>query len=129
MQKLLNNFFLSEVLYRKVYDEYGEYVGKLWDIYVTADESYPRAIGYKIKKGGEYINYEFKSIHFYREDESRKIYMQVKAVKDTIMRKYSYLLSKNLLDKQIVDINGKKLVRVNDLRMAKMVGELKVIRS
>ncbi|WP_043943591.1 MULTISPECIES: magnesium transporter [Clostridium] len=127
VQKLLNNFFLSEVLYRKVYDEYGEYVGKLWDIYVTADESYPRAIGYKIKKGGEYINYEFKSIDFYREDEGRKIYIKVRAVKDTIMRKYSYLLSKNLLDKQIVDINGKKLVRVNDLRMAKMVGELKVI--
>ncbi|MCR3758840.1 magnesium transporter [Clostridium felsineum] len=127
MQKLLNNFFLSEILYKKVYDEYGEYVGRLWDIYVVADEAYPRAIGYKVKKSGEYINYEFKTIDFYKEDEGRRIYIKVKAVKDTMMRKYSYLLSKNLLDKQIVDINGKKLVRVNDLRMAKMVGELKVI--
>ncbi|URZ01743.1 magnesium transporter [Clostridium felsineum] len=127
MQKLLNNFFLSEILYKKVYDEYGEYVGRLWDIYVVADEAYPRAIGYKVKKSGEYINYEFKTIDFYKEDEGKRIYIKVKAVKDTMMRKYSYLLSKNLLDKQIVDINGKKLVRVNDLRMAKMVGELKVI--
>lgn len=127
MQKLLNNFFLSEVLGKKVYDEYGEYVGKLWDIYVTADESYPRAIGYKIKKGGEYINYEFKTIDFYKDEEGRRIVIKVKVVKDTIMRKYSYLLSKNLLDKQIVDINGKKLVRVNDLRMAQIGGELKVI--
>lgn len=126
MQKL-NNFFLSNVLYKKVYDEYGEYVGKLWDIYVVTEESYPRAIGYKIKKSGEYINYEFKNIEFFRNEENNRILIKVKSVKDTIMRKYSYLLSKNLLDKQIVDINGKKLVRVNDLRMAQIAGELKVI--
>ncbi|MFL0249700.1 magnesium transporter [Clostridium neuense] len=126
MQRL-NDFFLSSVLYKKVYDEYGEYVGKLWDIYVSTEESYPRAIGYKIKKSGEYINYEFKTIDFYKEEENGKISIKVKSVKDTIMRKYSYLLSKNLLDKQIVDINGKKLVRVNDLRMAQIAGELKVI--
>lgn len=126
MQRL-NDFFLSSVLYKKVFDEYGEYVGKLWDIYVSTEESYPKAIGYKIKKSGEYINYEFKTIDFYREEDSGRISIKVKSVKDTIMRKYSYLLSKNLLDKQIVDINGKKLVRVNDLRMAQIAGELKVI--
>lgn len=126
MQKL-NDFFLSNVLYKKVYDEYGEYVGKLWDIYVSTEENYPKAIGYKIKKSGEYINYEFKTIDFYKDTENGRVLIKVKSVKDIIMRKYSYLLSKNLLDKQIVDINGKKLVRVNDLRMAKIAGELKVI--
>lgn len=126
MQKL-NDFFLSNVLYKKVYDEYGEYVGKLWDIYVSTEENYPKAIGYKIKKSGEYINYEFKTIDFYKDTENSRVLIKVKSVKDIIMRKYSYLLSKNLLDKQIVDINGKKLVRVNDLRLAKIAGELKVI--
>ncbi|MCD2346566.1 magnesium transporter [Clostridium guangxiense] len=126
MQKL-NDFFLSSILYKKVYDEYGEYVGKLWDIYVSTEENYPKAIGYKMKKSGEYINYEFKTIDFYRDEENGRILIKVKSVKDTMMRKYSYLLSKNLLDKQIVDINGKKLVRVNDLRMAQIAGELKVI--
>lgn len=41
--------------------------------------------------------------------------------------RYSYLLSENLLDKKIVDINGKQVVRVNDLRIARIAGEYRVI--
>ena len=41
--------------------------------------------------------------------------------------KRSYLLSRNLLDKKIVDINGKQVVRVDDLRIAEIAGEYRVI--
>lgn len=41
--------------------------------------------------------------------------------------RYSYLLSENLLDKKIVDINGKQVVRVNDLRIAKIAGEYELL--
>ena len=36
-------------------------------------------------------------------------------------------MSKNLLGKQIVDVNGKKVVRVNDLQLADLAGELRVV--
>ncbi|MBL4936767.1 magnesium transporter [Clostridium sp. YIM B02515] len=123
--KKLTNFFLSNILYKKVYDEYDDVIGKVWDIYVTTEDGYPRAIGYKIKKDGEIFNYEFRNIDFY-EDE-RDILIKVKDAKEIIPRSFSYLLSKHLLDKQIVDINGKKLVRVNDLRMGEIAGELRVL--
>lgn len=124
--KKVASFFLSKVLYKKVYDEFGDNIGKLWDVYVTKEDGLPRAIGYKLKKDGEMFNYEFKNISFYQEDSGR-MSIKVKGVHEIIPRTYSYLLSKHLLDKQIVDINGKKLVRVNDLRMAEIAGELKVI--
>lgn len=124
--KKVGSFFLSKVLYKKVYDEFGDNIGKLWDIYVTTEDGLPRAIGYKLKKDREMFNYEFKNINFYQEDNG-KMSIRVKGGREIIPRTYSYLLSKHLLDKQIVDINGKKLVRVNDLRMVEIAGELKVI--
>lgn len=124
--EMIGSFFLSKVLYKKVYDEFGDNIGKLWDVYVTTEDGLPRAIGYKLKKDREIFSYEFKNISFYQDDNG-KMSIKVKGAREIIPRTYSYLLSKHLLDKQIVDINGKKLVRVNDLRIAEIAGELKVI--
>lgn len=123
--KNLSSFYLSELLQRNIYDDYGYCIGKLVDIYVTTGDGYPKAIGYKVKKGSEIYNHEFRNIEFYNEDG--KILIKVRGVKDIMPRAYSYLLSKNLLDKQIVDVNGKKVVRVNDLRIASISSEIRVI--
>lgn len=123
--KRLNSFYLSEALHRDIYDEYGDCIGKLTDIYVTTGDGYPKAIGYKVKKGGEVYNYEFRSVEF--NDDNGKMQINARGVKDIIPRAYSYLLSKHLLDKQIVDVNGKKVVRVNDLRIASISSEIRVI--
>jgi len=123
--KKLSSFFLSKVLHRKIYDEFNESIGKLCDIYVTTEGGMPRAIGYQLKKDGELINCEFRHIAFYEDDE--KIIIKGEGVREIILQKYSYLLSKHLLDRQIVDINGKKLVRVNDLRIAEIAGEFRVV--
>jgi len=118
-------FFLSQILNQKVYDEFDDDIGKLFDIYVSTDQGYPRVIGYKIKKGSEIFNYEFRKIEICKED--KKIRVRVRGVKDIIPRKFSYLLSKHLLNKQIVDVNGKKVVKVNDLTMNKVAGEIRVV--
>lgn len=123
--KRLNSFYLSEALHRDIYDEYGDCIGKLTDIYVTTGDGYPKAIGYKVKKGGEVYNYEFRSVEF--NDDNGKMQINARGVKDIIPRAYSYLLSKHLLDKQIVDVNGKKVVRVNNLRIASISSEIRVI--
>lgn len=123
--KKLSSFFLSSVLHKKVYNELNEFVGKLWDVYVSTDLGMPRAIAYQIKNGSEISNCEFKNINFY-ENEGR-IIIRGEGIRDIMLQKYSYLLSKHLLDRQIVDINGKKLVRVNDLRITEMAGEYRVV--
>jgi CBS domain-containing protein/sporulation protein YlmC with PRC-barrel domain len=122
---MLTSFFLNQIIHRNIYDEFDDFIGKLCDIYVTTEDGYPRAIGYKIKKGREVVDYEFRYINFFEEND--RIVIKVRGVNEIIPRKFSYLLSKHLLNKKIVDINGKKVVKVDDLRMAKIAGELRVL--
>ncbi|MFD3155835.1 magnesium transporter [Haloimpatiens sp. FM7330] len=119
------NFYLSQILNQRVYDEFNDCIGTLKDIYVTTDKGYPRVIGYKIKGNREVFNYEFRNIEFY--EDSNKFTIKVRGVKDIIPRKYSYLLSENLLNKKIVDVNGKKVIKVEDLTLFQNVSEIKVV--
>lgn len=123
--KELSMFLYTNILNRNVYDEFGDILGILKDVYVTTEEGYPRVIGYKLKKDGVTFHYEFRYIQFVDNNGSIKI--KTRGSKEILPMRYSYLLSENLLDKKIVDINGKQVVRVNDLRIAKLAGEYRVI--
>lgn len=123
--KQLTVFLYTNILCKKIYDEFGYNLGILKDVYVTTEDGYPRIIGYRLKKDGVVYNYEFRDISFY--DDGGKIVIKTKGSKEILPRTYSYLLSKHLLDKKIVDINGKQVVRVDDLRIAKIAGEYRVV--
>ncbi|MDU2266229.1 magnesium transporter MgtE N-terminal domain-containing protein [Clostridium celatum] len=124
MEKL-SVFLFTSILGKKMYDEFNDVLGELKDIYVTTDDGYPRVIGYKVRRDGVTFHYEFRSIIFYSIDNNVKI--MTRGSKEILPRTYSYLLSRNLLDKKIVDINGKQVVRVDDLRIAEIAGEYRVI--
>ena len=124
MQRL-SVFLFTSILGKNIYDEFDDVLGELKDIYVTTEQGYPRVIGYKVKRDGVTFHYEFRSIVFYSEDNKVKIL--TRGSKEILPRTYSYLLSRNLLDKKIVDINGKRVVRVDDLRIAEIAGEYRVI--
>lgn len=121
----LSIFLYTNIIDKKVYDEFGDVLGLLRDVYVTTEEGYPRVIGYKLKKDGVTFHYEFRYIEFANKDGKFKI--KTRGSKEILPMRYSYLLSENLLDKKIVDINGKQVVRVNDLRIARIAGEYRVI--
>jgi len=123
--KKLSVFLYTQILGKKIYDEFDEVLGSLKDIYVTTEDGYPRIIGYKIKRDGSTFHYEFRNINFYYLDG--KIKITTRGSKEILPRTYTYLLSQHLLDKKIVDINGKQVVRVDDLRIAEIAGEYKVI--
>ena len=124
MQRL-SVFLFTSILGKNMYDEFDDVLGELKDIYVTTEQGYPRVIGYKVKRDGVTFHYEFRSIGFYSDDNKVKI--MTRGSKEILPRTYSYLLSRNLLDKKIVDINGKQVVRVDDLRIAEIAGEYRVI--
>lgn len=123
--KKLSVFLYTQILGKKIYDEFDEVLGDLKDIYVTTEYGYPRIIGYKLKRDGSTFHYEFRNINFCANEG--KIKIMTKGSKEILPRTYSYLLSENLLDKKIVDINGKQVVRVDDLRIAEIAGEYRVI--
>lgn len=124
--KKLSVFLYSRILGKKVYDEFNDDIGTLRDVYVTCKEGYPRIIGYRIKRETGMYDYEFNNIVFYERDNG-SIFIKSKDPKEILPRSYSYRLSKHLLDRKIVDINGKKVVDVKDLRIAELGGEYRVI--
>ncbi|MDD6796340.1 MAG: CBS domain-containing protein [Clostridiaceae bacterium] len=124
MKRLLVLLY-TDILGKKIYDEFNDVLGELKDVYVTTEDGYPRVIGYKVRKDGSIFHYEFKNINFYRNGES--VLIKTIGSREILPRTYSYLLSENLLDRKIVDINGKKVVRVDDLRIAEIAGEYRVV--
>lgn len=123
--KRLSVFLYTDILYKNIYDEFGDVIGQVKDVYVTTEDGYPRIIGYQVKKNGITLHYEFRTINIF--DDNGKIIIKTKGSSEILPRTYTYLLTKNLLDKKIVDINGKQVVRVNDLRISEIAGEYKVI--
>lgn len=123
--KRLSVFLYTQILGKKIYDEFGDVIGELKDVYVTTDEGYPRVIGYKVKKGSIIDNYEFRMIRV--SEEGGKIVINTKGSREILPRTYTYLLSEHLLDRKVVDIKSKKVVRVNDLRIAEIAGEFRVV--
>lgn len=123
--KKLSVFLYTSILSKNIYDEFGDVLGELRDVYVTTEEGYPRVIGYKLRKDGITFHYEFRNIEFW--DDNGKVKIKARGSKEILPMTYTYLLSKNLLDKKIVDINGKQVVRVNDLRIAEIAGEYRVV--
>ena len=103
----LNLIYLSSILNRPIQDETDDTVGILKDIYINRGQGYPKAIGYKVDKAGDIYNYEFKDIEFY-EDSHGKVSIEVRGVRDIIPQSFSFLISKDILDKEVLDINGKR---------------------
>lgn len=118
-------FLYSQILGNKIFDEFNDVLGELKDVYVTTEEGNPRIIGYKVRRDGVTFHYEFRNISFLGQDG--RVVIKTNGSREILPRTYSYLLSQHLLDKKIVDINGKQVVRVNDLRIAEIAGEYRVV--
>ncbi|WP_055070404.1 magnesium transporter [Clostridium massiliamazoniense] len=122
----LTFFLYSSILNNNIYDEFDENIGVLKDIYVTSEGNYLKIIGYKVKKDGVMLDLEFKKIDFYQKDNG-KIKIETVGSSEILPTNYSYLLTKHILDKKIVDIDGKKVVNVEDIRIAEVSAEYRVI--
>ena len=118
-------FYLSQVIGANIYAVNGIRLGKVIDIIVNTiqhrqshDEVFrPIIVGVKTKIKGEvrYLNFEFFKIVSNKSGFSFTCNQQELLPESTIDN--CLPLVKNILDRQIVDINGRKLVRVNDIRL------------
>ena len=122
----LNLIYLSSILNRPIQDETDDSVGILKDIYINRGQGYPKAIGYKVDKAGDIYNYEFKDIEFY-EDSHGRVSIEVRGVRDIIPQSFSFLIVKDILDKEVVDVNGKRSFKVNDIRLAQLDDGLRLL--
>ncbi len=116
----LVTYYLSRIINKKFFDNSGEPLGKLKDIIVEFSDEKPKVIAVKtiIDKQERILNYDYFDIRRIQYD----YVIYCNEIVDYILPKNTNLLylAENILDKQILDINGRKLVRVNDIRLVKV---------
>ena len=124
---VFTTFYLSRIIGKGITDNKGKRIGIVKDILIEADASSyssglrPSVTGIRVKSRKETVYLNFKS--FTIEKLHGKIYVtcseQLPLEEDVVNN--CLHLAEHVLDKQIVDLNGRKLVRVNDVRLVSVV--------
>ncbi|TEB08140.1 Magnesium transporter MgtE [Pelotomaculum schinkii] len=113
---ILGEFFISSILGRKISDVTGHKVGTVRDLAVRWDAVCPRVTGIKYGKGIQ----ELIRVSDVAEISSKGLTLKAPFGENTLhtLQEDEILVKKWLLDKQIVDMKGSKLVRINDIKLS-----------
>ncbi len=142
-QNLKDFYFFSNFLNRKVYDPSGKRVGRISDLVAERAEPYPLIIGIVVRTGGRKKSRRVGTTVVPMPDHRRfyipweKI-LQIEPLitfleEDLFLPATSFsgkdivLLREEVMDKQIVDTFGAKVVRVNDLHFLRINSHLRLV--
>ena len=119
-------FYLSGIMGKEAFDTDGEAVGIIKDLLINAIPGSPNdsgrqiVTGIKLKTATGTGFYSF--FHFLVLKERERIGITCRELirldEEEVLK--GMLLVESILDKQIVDLNGRKLVRVNDVRLVRL---------
>jgi CBS domain-containing protein len=123
--------FLSEIVGRTaVVEDEGKRrsVGKVSDFLVSKpDDTFPRIDGLVVKTNR---GRRFAPISTVRDvDANGTVLLSVIPDEPAVPAEKALYLVDDLLDKQIVDVDGRKIVRINDLEVANTGGTLRVVAA
>jgi len=112
----LGELFISEILKKPVLDPKGDELGKVRDFLVIRGEPLPKISSIIIERKRELYNLPWSDLSiFNKRIISANIYGE--ALQPYELDEKDLLLVRDILDKQIVDVNGVKVVRVNDVKL------------
>ncbi len=117
--------YLSEIEHRRVIEPNGDEVGKLADVAVVPQGQFP-AVQWAIlgtPQGERVLRWGDLAAeigHF-------RLKTRLASLPDATLPPEALRLARDLLDKQIVDTHGSKVVRVNDLQLSEVDGQLRLV--
>jgi CBS domain-containing protein len=118
--------YLSQVIGRPVRDRNDEPIGKVADLIVAVGDRYPPVTGLVVETDRRRIFLPWTSVDRLDETGAKLSTLTIDLGKFH-QRPDEILLRADLMDKQIVDIDGRKVVRVNDLRLDEVEGALHLV--
>ena len=118
--------YLSQAIGKPVRDQNGESIGKVADLIVAVGERYPPVTGLVIATNRRKIFLPWSSVASL-DAEAARIRTRTIDIGKFRQRPNEILLKQDLMDKQIVDIDGRRIVRVNDLSLDIVEGSLRLV--
>jgi magnesium transporter len=131
-----------------IINESGQKLGKLCDFFIDYEEIYPSVLAIQYKRSGvlfyinwsDILNFSYKKIVIKNDAFSRRSrtfpkMLNTKTVTSILANQFSGPtveyppLGQIVLDKQIVDTHGKKVVRVNDIQFIRAGKDLRVTHA
>lgn len=118
--------FLSEFLNADIVDVHQHHVGKVRDLIALSAEPYPRVTGVVVKGNRTLPSLDWSLVRSFDRGE---LTLRVAAgdARPHQPAEHELWLSREVLDKQIVDTDGHRLVRVNDLQLSPNNGSLLLV--
>ena len=116
MVELLTDLFVSELIGKFIVDRSGHKLGKVRDVWVDPENPFPLVRGLMIRHQGEFKVIPWQDIYML----SRQVVALRVITSEVHLEKVSnkQFYTSGILDRQIVDMNGAKIVRVNDIKLA-----------
>ena len=121
--------YLSQMLGEPVIDANGEKIGSISDLAIQTGEVFPRITSLAFKGPGKtpfMISWR-KYVEGFDEDEGIKLKVDRTGIRFSYLQPSEVLLARDLLDRQIVDTQGMKVVRVNDLKLSVSGSQLRLL--
>jgi magnesium transporter len=114
--KILDEFFFSQIQGIPIFDHLGQQVGHLRDLAIAWEHERPRVTGIKyIKKLQKHI-----PVSQLADISRKRVELTGPLVESELLplQPDEIYMGKWLMDKQIIDLKGSKVVRVNDIRLS-----------
>ena len=120
--------FLSTLLRQSVYDIEGRRLGTLHDISVSLNETFPAVTALIVRSllGNNEIIIPWSQVHNLEEEQIHLTVSQQR-IASYSPQPDELLLKRDLLDKQIVDTQGFRVVKINDLKLAQIKGTARLV--
>src|SRR5256886_248823 len=118
--------YLPQVLGRPILDLEGERVAALRDVIVRlGEEDHPPVAGFVARyRRRDFFLPRWRIAHF--AEDGVRLNSDILDLRPFTRREGEVLLARDVLDKQLIDVDGKRVVRVNDVQIIEAVNDWRV---
>ena len=124
----MHMLYLSQMLGKPVVDNTGEKIGTISDLAISTGEVFPRITSLAFQGPGR-VPFMISWRKYVDEFDDDGITLQVEShdIRFSYLQPDEVLLARDLMDRQIVDTQGLKVVRVNDLKLSVSGSQLRLL--
>lgn len=113
---LFGELFIREIIKKPVFDPTGEIAGRVKDIIVIKGDPLPKIAGIVVEKKKQLFKLKWGDINLFNK-RIISTYLIKNALEPYLTSEEDLLAVRDILSKQIVDVTGAKIVKVNDIML------------